>query len=161
MTDFITPKEAIENLLIKERLDLSPHLRELDEQVEATELTLRAVVLNALEVNGAQPPSHIMQKVDERIARASKKDASFDGDFYTTMQGKLEYFDLRELQDVIVNGALWPHFESRFRNKQTLATKFDQLAELRNSIRHSRALGEIVRKEGEAALLWFDQVLKA
>lgn len=155
-----TFQEAIENLLIKERLDLSPHLRELDEQVEATELTLRAVVLNALEVNGAQPPSHIMQKVDERIARASKKDASFDGDFYTTMQGKLEYFDLRELQDVIVNGALWQHFESRFRNKQTLATKFDQLAELRNSIRHSRALGEIVRKEGEAALLWFDQVLK-
>jgi hypothetical protein len=101
-----------------------------------------------------------MQKVDERILRASKKDASFNGDFYSTMEGKMEYFDLRELQDVIINGALWIHFESKFFNKQSLATKFDQLAELRNSIRHSRALSEIVRKEGEAALLWFDKVLK-
>jgi hypothetical protein len=154
-----TIQEAIENLLIKERLDLSPHLRELDAQVETTELALRAVVLSVMEQNGASPPSHIMQKVDERIARASKKDASFDGDFYATMKGKLEYFDLREIQDLIVNGSLWPHFENRFRNKPALATKFDQLADLRNGIRHSRALGDIVRKEGEAALLWFGQVL--
>jgi hypothetical protein len=37
--------------------------------------------------------------------------------------------------------------------------KYDQLAELRNSIRHSRALSEVVRKEGEAAILWFKEVL--
>ena len=37
--------------------------------------------------------------------------------------------------------------------------KFDQLAELRNGIRHSRAVGEVVRKEGEAAILWFGRVL--
>jgi len=41
-----------------------------------------------------------------------------------------------------------------------LNIKFDQLAELRNAIRHSRAVDEIKRKEGEAAILWFDKVLK-
>ncbi|SRR6266404_5064394 len=46
------------------------------------------------------------------------------------------------------------------RNKQTLVLKFDQLAELRNAIRHSRAVDDIKRKEGEAAILWFEQVLK-
>src|SRR5436309_12962704 len=49
---------------------------------------------------------------------------------------------------------LWPQFEARFAAKEALITKFDQLAELRNSIRHSRAVSEIVRKEGEAAILW-------
>jgi hypothetical protein len=44
-------------------------------------------------------------------------------------------------------------------NKETLTKRFDQLAELRNGIRHSRTVDEITRKEGEAALLWFQQVL--
>lgn len=154
-----TFQDTIENLLIKERLDLSPHLRQLDERIEATELALRAAVLQELDGKGSSPPQHIMQKVDERIARAAKKDASFDGEYYDTLEGKLEYFDLREIQDVIVNKALWPHFEPRFKNKDALATKFGQLAEIRNGIRHSRQLGEIAQKEGEAALLWFGQVL--
>ena len=53
----------------------------------------------------------------------------------------------------------WPLFESRFGTKEALAAKFDQLAELRNGIRHSRAVGEVVRMEGEAAIVWFKQVL--
>ena len=36
-----TLQDAIEDLLVKERLDLPPQLRELDAQVEAVELTLR------------------------------------------------------------------------------------------------------------------------
>jgi hypothetical protein len=34
-----------------------------------------------------------------------------------------------------------------------------QLAELRNCIRHSRAVDDVTRKLGEAAILWFHQVL--
>jgi hypothetical protein len=55
--------------------------------------------------------------------------------------------------------SLRPLFEPRFSTKESLVAKFDQLAELRNGIRHSRAVSEIVRKEGEAAILWFGQVL--
>jgi hypothetical protein len=40
-----------------------------------------------------------------------------------------------------------------------LNAKFGQLAELRNSLRHSRTVDEVVRKEGEAAVLWFNAVL--
>jgi hypothetical protein len=43
--------------------------------------------------------------------------------------------------------------------KEALILKFDQLAELRNGIRHSRAINEIARQEGEATLVWFRQVL--
>jgi hypothetical protein len=63
------------------------------------------------------------------------------------------------LQDTITGKAPWMQFESRFGAKATLNTKFDQLAELRNGIRHSRAVSEVVRKEGEAAILWFREVL--
>jgi len=45
------------------------------------------------------------------------------------------------------------------RPRSALNAKFDQLAELRNRIRHSRAVSEVVRKDGEAAIIWFRQVL--
>ena len=49
--------------------------------------------------------------------------------------------------------------DSDFGTKEALNVKFDQLAELRNGIRHSRAISEVIRKEGEAAIVWFKQVL--
>ena len=101
----------------------------------------------------------MLQKVDERIARAIKKNAALDAELYLTLRGKLEYFDLRELQDTMTGKAQWHQFEQRFGTKEALIAKFDQLAELRNGIRHSRAVSEVVRKEGEAAISWFGQIL--
>ena len=154
-----TLQDAIENLLIKERLDLPPQLRDLDAATEQVELALRKMVETTLGSDLSQIPSHVLQRVDERIARATKKNASLDADKFQTLSGKLEYFDLRELQDTITGKTPWPLFESRFGTKEALAAKFDQLAELRNGIRHSRAVGEVVRMEGEAAIVWFKQVL--
>ena len=90
---------------------------------------------------------------------ADFSDALLDMDRCQTLAGKLEYFDLRELQDTMTSKTLWPQFEPRFANKKALITKLGQLAELRNGIRHSRAVSDILRKEGEAAILWFKQVL--
>ncbi|MBA3037271.1 MAG: DUF262 domain-containing protein [Desulfobacterium sp.] len=154
-----TIQEAIETLLVKERLDLSPHLRELDERIERIELNLRKTVLSDLDRSCDAVPSHTLYIVQERIDRALKKNAALDSEYYKTLDGKLEYFDLRELQDTITNKSLWSRFEKRFANKETLANKFDQLAELRNAIRHSRSVDQIKRKEGEAAILWFEQVI--
>jgi len=154
-----TLHEAIKNLLIKERLDLPPRLRELDEKIERVELAIRAAICEALNGDPTQLPPHVAQRVNERIQRAAQKNAAMDADQYQALAGKLEFCDLRELQDTITSRALWPRFEQRFANKESLVSKFDQLGELRNGIRHSRTVDEITRMEGEAALLWFEQVL--
>ena len=91
----------------------------------------------------------------ERVAREAKKLPEGASDHLSTLAGQLEFIDLRELQDVITAKALWPRFEPTFRTKEVVATRFGQLAELRNALRHSRTLTEIVVKDGEAALLWF------
>lgn len=151
-------RDAIEDLLVKERLDLPPQLRVLDARIEAVELALRRGIGTALDGDLAQLPSHVRQKIEERLQVAAKRNAALDADRYKTLAGKLEYADLRELQDTITNKALWVRFEARFANKETLATRFGQLAELRNGIRHSRSVDEITCKDGEAAILWFEQV---
>ena len=153
-----TLQEAIEDLLVKERLDLPPQLRELDARIEAVELTLRHNVEVALDGDPTQLPPHVRQKIEERLQAAAKKNAALDSDRYESLVGKLEYADLRDLQDTITNKALWQCFEGRFANKETLGKRFGQLADLRNGIRHSRSVNEITRKEGEVAILWFEQV---
>ena len=151
--------EAIENLLIKERLDLTPLLRELDRDVEKTELGLRACIVATLENDAERLPTHIAQRIGETIQKATKKNAAIDVEDYRELSAKLEFADLWELQEIITSKATWGPFEPRFVNKEMLNTKFGQLAELRNGIRHSRTVDDITRKEGEAAILWFGQVL--
>lgn len=56
-----TIQDAIENLLIKERLDLPPQLRELDAAIEQAELGLRKVVDVTLNGNVSLIPPHVLQ----------------------------------------------------------------------------------------------------
>jgi len=123
------------------------------------ELALRKNVNDGLDGDAAQLPPHVAQKIDERLQAAAKKNAALDLERYETLAGKLEYADLRELQDAITSKLLWQRFEGRYANKETLFKRFGQLADLRNGIRHSRSVDEITRKEGEAAILWFEEVL--
>ena len=154
-----TLQEAIEDLLVKERLGLPLRLRELDAEIEATELGLRRVICDALSEEPTKLPPHVLHKIEERIQTALKKNPALDASHYEALSGMLEYADLRELQDAITNRKLKALFQVRFPNTEMVVKRFDQLAELRNRIRHSRTVDEVSRKEGEAALLWFRQVL--
>jgi hypothetical protein len=154
-----TLQEAIENLLVKERLDLSPKLRELDEKIERVELGLRELVCEGLTGDSSVLPSHVQLKIEERLQASAKKNPAMDLERYQTLAGKLEYSDLRELQDTITNKSLWAIFAPALVSKEQLAIRFDQLAELRNGIRHTRAVDEITSKDGEAAILWFEKAL--
>jgi len=151
--------DAVEYLLVKERLDLPPNLRELDASIEKIEKSLRDLIASELGNDPAQLPPPVLSEIDRRIQRAARKNATLDLDYYATMPGKLEYSDLRELQGVLTGRNYWPRFEDQFRNKDALIAKFDQLAELRNSIRHSRRVSMVAQKEGEAAIVWFEQML--
>lgn len=154
-----TIKEAIYGTLIQEKAELSPSLRQLDDDIEAVELRLRALVTSQLDNSLDELPHHVRTKIDDRVASALKKQPGIDGEQYASLSRALEHADLRELQDAITNKALWSRFEPFFRSKQQLAIRFNQLAELRNTIRHSRALTNVTRKEGEAAIDWFSTVL--
>ena len=154
-----TLQDAIQDLLVKERLDLPRPLRELDAQVEALELRLRALICEVLDNDASRLPSHVSQRIDERVQAALKRNPALDADFYATLGCKLEYADLRELQDTVMGKSLRPLFQRWFPNRELLANRFGQMAELRNGIRHSRTVDEVTRKEGEAAILWFQQVL--
>ncbi|MEJ7784536.1 MAG: DUF262 domain-containing protein [Solirubrobacteraceae bacterium] len=138
---------------------VDPYRARLDARTHGVELRLRSLVERRLEGDASLLPSHVAQRVDERVAAAARKRPDGTSTHLSTFAGQLEYFDLRELQDVITSKQLWQRFEASFRTKEAVAARFGQLAELRNALRHSRTLSEVTVKDGEAALLWFDAAL--
>lgn len=77
------------------------------------------------------------------------------------MMKKLSFSDLRDLENIIITKANWSEFSEVFPNKGLLITRFDQLANLRNSIAHSREISMPVLFDGKAAITWFHEFLKS
>ncbi|MDC0886231.1 hypothetical protein OAS19_00355, partial [Altererythrobacter sp.] len=155
-----TIMSAIEALLVKERLDLSPDLRELDTDVEAVELRLRRLIARRLTEENLAIPDHIDAKVRDRLDRDRRKGLLEDAEGDDELAQVMQYFDLRELEQLMVAKTSWPAFADVFSSREQLSQRFNQLAELRNSIRHSRSVSQIAQRDGEAALLWFESKLK-
>ena len=152
--------EGIEDLLIKQRLDLAPHVRELDSRIESVELRLRHTISHTLGGDVMRIPHHILQRINDRVSTATSRNPALDEEHYETMPGILEFADLRDLEDAIKNRVIWPEFEAIFDTKEMLSSRFQQFANLRNSIRHSRTVDDITRMEGEASVIWFEQKLR-
>lgn len=151
---------GIEDLLIKERLDLEPDLRRMDAQIEEVELAIRGGIAMVVDGSGFILPDSVKNAVEPRLTNAAKKDPGFDAAYYQTPKGMLEYFDLMHCMDVMVSKPYWPAFEGRFKSKEALMLRFRQLGELRNRIRHSRTASDIVKTDGKAAIMWFQEVMK-
>ena len=152
---------ALQDLLINERIDLDPSLKELDIAIEKIELSLRKLIVDTLGEDTQKIPQDIREKAEERIQRELKKDHSKNPDDYKLTSRYLEYFDLSECMNTITNKALWPDFQTIIGNKETFLLRFAKLAEIRNMIRHSRIVDDVAKKEGEAAIIWFTKILDA
>lgn len=154
-----TLTDAIAGLVTEDPLRPSPRIRELDERIKTVEVLLRELIAVSLDNDPAALPEHVRAKIRDRLL-PSRKNPGVDRERYRKLSGQLEFADLRELQAIVTSRVLWERFRQHFRDKHMLEGKFGQLAELRNCIRHSRHAGEVVRKEGEAAIIWFEKVLR-
>jgi hypothetical protein len=141
--------------------NVDPQLRDLDTRIERVELGLRKIIADALDGDLSLVPQHVAQKVQERMTAAARRLPGGTLPQAATLTDRLAYYDLRELQDVVTSKALWPSFEPLFATKEGFNNRCGQLAELRNTIRHSRPLDAVTRKDGEAALHWFVKAMGA
>jgi hypothetical protein len=63
----------------------------LDSATEQVELSMRKVVETTLGSDVLQIPPHVLQKVEERIVRAAKKNAAMDAHFYQLLAGNSRF----------------------------------------------------------------------
>ena len=154
-----TIQDAIGALLVRGRLDLSPDLRDLDSRIEAVELEVRRLIDRTVAGDETQLPDHVRAKIKGRIDGVLRKQPGLAPEEFNHLERRLEHADLHELEAVIVNKTLWRDFQSTFGAPQQVQQRFTQLGDLRNAIRHSRTANAVTKKDGEAAILWFEQAL--
>jgi hypothetical protein len=140
---------------------LDPQLRDLNERIERVELRLRRVIEEKLSNDPSLLPPHVAQKVQERLTDAARRNPGRIRPDEAKLAERLVYCDFRDLQDVLTSKDLWQEFEPLFGTKEGLNHRCGQLAQLRNTIRHSRPVDQVTRKDGEAALHWFAEVLSS
>ena len=85
---------------------VDPRRERLDSRIEDTELRIRRLIEGRLDGDTALVPSHLAQRVRERIDAARRRRPGDDALSAATLGGWLESFDLRELQEVVVEAAL-------------------------------------------------------
>jgi len=159
-----TIRNAIENMLIKETINIPVALQSLNEKIEQVELTIRQLILGKysddMDAYKHATPSHIQEKVEKRILSSLKKKPGLKLEYFNSFSERIKFFDVFEYYDLIVSKAGWELFESVFKNKGQLENRFNQLSTLRNCIRHSRDVSAIEKLDGEAAIAWFSETLK-
>jgi hypothetical protein len=169
LDDFLRERQntiinAIENQLIKEKINVPISLKELDNEIESIENSLRSFIVNSFEDSHKayqkNTPGHIQEKVEKRIESEKRKNPHLSDNDFNLFSKRIMYFDLFEYYDIMASKLNWPHFEPYFKNKNQLQTRFKQLSTLRNAIRHSREVSPIERHDGEAAIAWFKGILK-
>jgi hypothetical protein len=159
-----TIRDAIENILIKEKVEIPISFQELNGKIEKIELALRELIIeklgNSLENYKTTTPGHIQDKIKKRINTELKKKPYLSFEYFNSFDKRIQFFDLFEYYDLIVSRSNWSNFEGIFENKEQLQTRFNQLSTLRNAIRHTREVSSIEKLDGEAAIVWFTEILE-
>ncbi len=97
-------------------------------------------------------PQDVRDLVIKRIQEKKKKHPYLTDEDFDDASEKLNYCDVMDYPKIILKN--WAAFEPIFGSKEQLDKHFKNFKEYRNAIKHSREMGSIERKEGEASVEW-------
>lgn len=92
------------------------------------------------------------KKIEDQIRRHS-----YEADKYESSDARLSFLDMMDYAKVIF--ANWSLFAGVFKSKGELQKYFLDLKNYRNALKHNREMNAVEKKNGEAAVLWFESML--
>ena len=156
--------QAIKTQLLENHIELPEHLKLIDVKIEKVELAFRDLLVTSFgeskEDYSVHIPPHIIDKVNRRVASEVKKHPGKQEEDFNPFSTWITFFDLSEYVETVISKQNWEAFQHRFNSKEELQSRMRHLGNLRNSIRHSRAVSDIAKMDGEAAILWFNTALR-
>ena len=158
-------KQITVETILKNSVGLPPAIQDLKSEIENIEKELRNVIDGRLSAISSNPFTQFVSETTRRstenkIASHLKKFPGEHAQDYTSFRVKLNFFTLGEFKELIIKKATWNEFEPIFKSKPNLEQRFNQLFTLRNQIAHNNDLNDIMIKDGEASIIWFNSILK-
>jgi hypothetical protein len=102
-------------------------------------------------------PSDIKLKVQEKVDEYLKKNPTKMLIDLSTLDN-LSFCDIMDYSNVILKN--WEYFEETFKSKFEIEKRFIAFKDFRNAVKHNREIDAVLQRDGETALIWFEQVLK-
>lgn len=166
-------KEAAEQLcegkhisvesILSSNVDVSIEIRELDEEISKIELATRKLIAEKLAVNGQNIRSLFNPKILEsaklKYDSWLRKNPGEEIESPMSIRTILNNLTLSEYKDILVSNQNWSLFEDIYEKKGNVLNRYTQLGTMRNRIRHDNKLNTVERKDGEAAIEWFNKCL--
>jgi hypothetical protein len=153
---------TVESILSK-NIDVPIELREFDEEVSKIELATRKLIADKIPSIQHNGIIHINQKLVEsakyKYESFLRKNPGEEREEPPSLRLVLNNLSLSEYKDILITGANWNFFEEIFIAKGNVTNRYTQLGTMRNKIRHDNILTTVERKDGEAAIEWFNRCL--
>ncbi len=103
-------------------------------------------------------PSDVQGNAKKKITQFLKKNPSKKWE-ELTVKDLLEFCDIMDYSNIILKN--WKYFEQIFRSKFEVEKRFIAYKDFRNAVKHNREIDRVLQRDGEAALEWFSQILRA
>ncbi|MGB1941207.1 MAG: hypothetical protein ACPHOD_00975, partial [Flavobacteriaceae bacterium] len=158
-------KQITVESILQNAMELPQAIKDLKSEIENIEIELRNLInvkLSAISSNpfGQFVSERTRQSTEFKIASHLKKFPGENLGDYQTFRKKLNFFTLGEFKELIIKKDTWNEFEPMFKSKPNVEQRFNQLFTLRNQIAHNNELNDIMIKDGEASIIWFNSILK-
>ncbi len=101
-------------------------------------------------------PSDIKEAVERKIQDDLKRHP-YNLDEYDRDEVKITFLDIMDYSKIILSN--WQFFNKYFGSKGEVEQHFRALKNYRNPIKHGRGLNEIDKRNGEASVIWLENVL--
>ena len=143
----------------------TPRREERQQTIEDLEVRFRSCIHDTLlQCVGEKywkqsvPPA-VRDPAQGRIDADLKKHPDLNPEQLSMLRTKLDYINVADYQTIVENRANWIHFEPRFSNKNDFCNYLSNFSTYRNKVMHNSPMSELVKVNGEAAMIWFDTVL--
>lgn len=137
---------------------------ELEIDVDRLEIKLRELFVNILEketgkdeyqdIITGSPKTDLRRRIKKHVDLHPEENI----EDYNLLKNAIQFADIEHLKLIILKDANWNFFQPIFQNKIATEKYFNQLSQLRHTLKHSRKLTDLVRLEGMASLEWFNQI---
>lgn len=141
------------------------NLSEENVEIERIEIELRKFIIDKLQINSLQDykqvvPQSLQDKIKETVGKEQKRNPALVNSKINDFEYHMQFLDLRDLETILISKNNWGNVADCFGTKENLGIEFNNLAGLRNPVRHSRKVDDISLLKGKAAIKWFKQQLK-
>ena len=137
--------------------------RDPEKPITLLETRLRAYLHNRLRQEGLDSywkesiPLDIQESVSKKIQEQMRRHP-YGHDEFSRDEVRIQFLDVMDYAKIIL--ANWQLFSGAFGSKGEVEKHFLAFKNYRNPVKHGRALNEVDRRNGEAAVLWLENVIR-